>query len=114
MSAPFPNPPRIELEPSFADCLRQVRRRLLLKQTCLSMPMGCSDAAISLWEAGQRLPRRRNLYRLLETIGACGATAAEQLSLRQAWARDHSEAQFRPRSVVAKSWPLLSVGGNGA
>ena len=114
VSAPFPNPPRIAPETSFADCLRQVRRRLVLKQTSLSLPMGCSDAAISLWEAGQRLPRRHNLERLLEAIDACGATAEEHLSLRQAWARDRSAATFRPRAVVTRTWPLLSMEAHGA
>jgi len=114
VSAPFSNPPHIAPETSFADCLRQVRRRLVLKQTSLSLPMGCSDAAISLWEAGQRLPRRRNLHRLLEAMDACGATAAEQLSLQQAWARDRSAAEFRLRSLPAEVWPPSSVGTPGA
>jgi len=111
----FPNPPRdtVEREPSFANCLRQIRLRLDLKQTCLSLPMGCSDAAISMWEAGHRLPTGPNLERLLEAIGANGATTAEQLSLRQAWNRDKSVPRFRLRSLVAAAWPLSSLSGHG-
>jgi len=114
VETPFPNPPRdIEREPSFAKCLRDVRRRLVLKQTSLSLPIGCSDAAVSFWEAGYRLPTRTNLQRLLEAIGGHGATAAEQLSLRQAWGRDKSKAQLRRRSVVAVAGALSSLGGYG-
>jgi hypothetical protein len=112
VEAPFPNPPRdVEREPSFAKCLRHVRRRLVLKQACLSLPIGCSEAAVSFWEAGYRLPTRANLQRLLEAIGGHGATEAEQLSLRQAWFRDKSKARLRRRSVVAVAGALSSLGG---
>ena len=98
----FSNSPRgaFERESCFADCLREVRRRVAVKQTCLSLDIGCSDAAVSFWEAGHRLPTYSNLRRLLQAMGAAGATAAEQLALREAWFRDKSRAARLPRGDV--------------
>jgi DNA-binding transcriptional regulator YiaG len=115
LEAQLPNPSQdvVAREPSFANCLRHLRQRLVLKQTCLSWSIGCSEAAISLWEAGHRLPTLRNLHRLLKAIDAHGATAAEQLSLRQAWFRDKAGAQLRQGSVVADAEPLPTAVGYG-
>jgi len=94
VEAAFSNSPQdaFEEEPSFACCLRQARRRLDVKQACLSEEIGCSAAALSFWEAGHRFPTLSNLRRLLRAMSAAGATAAEQLALRQAWSRDKSRA----------------------
>ena len=40
----------------FAQCLRALRARLVGKQVALSMAVRCTEAAISFWEAGRRLP----------------------------------------------------------
>jgi DNA-binding transcriptional regulator YiaG len=73
---------------SFADALRQLRRRLAEKQLAFSNALGCSDAAISQWETGGRLPTIRNFHRLLVVVAGAGATNAELLALRAAWHRD--------------------------
>jgi transcriptional regulator with XRE-family HTH domain len=114
VKAPLSNPPRdaVDRVSSFASCLRSVRRKLDLKQSYLSSAIGCSEAAISLWEAGHRFPTLKNLQRLLKAIGAGGATAAEQLGLREAWLRDKSSALLHPYSVVAAG-PLSSLSDNG-
>ena len=77
---------------SFAHCLRQARQTLYMKQTCLSSAMSCTDAAISFWETGQRLPNRRNFQRLIEAMAAAGATSALQRDLCEAWLRDRTSA----------------------
>jgi transcriptional regulator with XRE-family HTH domain len=58
------------------------------KQASLSYVVGCTDAAISLWESGNRLPNQANLQRLLAALAACGTTTIELLSLRAAWSRE--------------------------
>jgi transcriptional regulator with XRE-family HTH domain len=92
---------------SFARCLRQIRQQVVGKQASLSYVVGCTDAAISLWESGDRLPHRENLQRLLTALATCGVTTIELLKLRAAWFRekarrsdlearhDHSMAQRR-------------------
>jgi transcriptional regulator with XRE-family HTH domain len=92
VEVPFSNSLRNAFEPesSFADCLRQARRRLDVKQVYLSAEIGCSDAAVSYWEAGHRVPTLSNLRRILAALSAAGATAAEQLALREAWLRQKS------------------------
>jgi transcriptional regulator with XRE-family HTH domain len=55
------------------------------KQLLLSHAMGCSDAAISLWESGARLPTPDSLSRLLIAIAQSGASTAELLVLRSIW-----------------------------
>ena len=101
----FSNSPRgaLERESCFADCLREVRHRVAVKQTCLSLDIGCTDAAVSLWEAGHRLPTYSNLRRLLQAMDAAGATAAEQLALREAWFRDKTRAARLPSGGVRRA-----------
>ena len=70
---------------SFASCLKQVRQRLAGKQAWLSQEVGCSDAAISFWESGGRLPNQQNLCRILAAVARGGATTPELLALRSAW-----------------------------
>ena len=70
---------------SFASCLKQIRRRIAGKQAWLSQEVGCSDAAISFWESGGRLPNQQNLCRILAAVARGGATTPELLALRNAW-----------------------------
>ena len=82
---------------SFASCLKQVRQRLAGKQAWLSQEVGCSDAAISFWESGGRLPNQQNLCRILAAVARGGATTPELLALRSAW---HQEMSRRTLSRV--------------
>jgi DNA-binding XRE family transcriptional regulator len=75
---------------SFASNLKQVRQRLGGKQAWLSQEVGCSDAAISFWESGGRLPNQLNLCRILAGIARGGATTSELVALRSAWLHEVS------------------------
>jgi DNA-binding transcriptional regulator YiaG len=75
-------------EASFACYLKQIRRRLAGKQIWLSRAIGCSDAAISLWESGARLPNPRSVCRILTALAESGASTLELLALRRAWHRE--------------------------
>ena len=70
---------------TFACCLKQTRLRLAGKQAWLSREIGCSDAAISFWESGGRLPNQQNLCRILVAMARSGATTSELLLLRSSW-----------------------------
>jgi len=89
-------------DPSFAGHLREVRKCRAGKQVCLSFHIGCTDAALSLWESGARLPSQRSLRQILLALAQLGATTAELLTIRGAWfseTRRRSMNRVRPSSV---------------
>jgi hypothetical protein len=79
---------------SFSGRLKEVRKRRAGKQVCLSFRIGCTDAALSLWESGARLPSPRSLGRILVALTQMGATTAELLAVRGAWL-----GEIRRRSI---------------
>jgi len=70
---------------TFASQLRQVRIRINAKQFWLAREIGCSDAAISLWENGSRLPRQNTMRRVFQALERVGAQPNELVSLLVAW-----------------------------
>jgi hypothetical protein len=70
---------------SFAGHLKTVRLRLAFKQITFSHAIGCTDAAISLWESGARFPTPNNLSRILAAIARGGGSTADILLLRRSW-----------------------------
>src|SRR5687767_9383840 len=71
-----------DLERSFGDHLKELRTRSFCKQLSLSAVIGCSEAAISLWETRARLPKARTLGRLLNELAKAGVPTVELLALR--------------------------------
>src|SRR5260221_3388053 len=69
----------------FAHQLRELRRRLIGKQLCLSWAVGCTDAAVSFWESGKRLPQQGTLSRILAALEREGATDSDLSNLKQTW-----------------------------
>ena len=88
----------------FADRLRYLRLRFLGKQLCLSHAIGCTDAAVSFWGSGKRLPQARTFYRILDALAHEGVSPSELSHLHASWreaslARDHgSEHDLEPDS----------------
>jgi len=72
----------------FAACLKRIRLELKNKQVWLSEAIGCSDAAVSLWESGARIPTAGSMGRLLAVLAREGATTSELLELRRFWLHD--------------------------
>jgi DNA-binding transcriptional regulator YiaG len=72
----------------FAVCLKRIRLELKNKQVWLSEAVGCSDAAVSLWESGARIPTADRMGRLLAVLAREGATTSELLELRRFWLQD--------------------------
>jgi DNA-binding transcriptional regulator YiaG len=99
-SAPAPEPP--DLTPSFADQLKELRRRTACKQAILSEIVGCSEAAVSFWENGARLPKKRMLALLLTALAEHGASALELHALTQRW--QHERIQ-RPLHIFPVTRP---------
>jgi DNA-binding transcriptional regulator YiaG len=77
-------------ETRFGSFLRQLRLSVSGKQAWLSLAVGCSDAAISFWETGARLPTPRRMAALLDVLSAAGVSTMELLDLRQRWQFERS------------------------
>jgi hypothetical protein len=70
---------------SFASQLKEIRRRLSAKQAWLSSAIGCTEAAVSLWESGARLPTPRSFSRILSALAESSVSPSELLALGHAW-----------------------------
>ena len=73
-------------ETSFGETFRRLRKRHAGKQiTLVAEGLPCTDAAISLWESGVRLPSPKRLVNIIEILVRLGATAEDGEQLRAAW-----------------------------
>jgi len=70
---------------TFNIVLHRLRKRYIGKQLTLATNLGCTEAAISFWERGRRLPLRTLLPRIVECFRACGARANEIEELQSAY-----------------------------
>jgi transcriptional regulator with XRE-family HTH domain len=85
LSQPHSEGSRTGGEGGFAARLKGIRLRLQNKQGWLSGAIGCSDAAVSFWESGARVPSPRSLGRLLDALAQEGTPTSELLELRRIW-----------------------------
>jgi transcriptional regulator with XRE-family HTH domain len=72
---------------TFHIVLLRLRKRYIGKQLALATSLGCTEAAISFWEHGRRLPLEALVPRIVECFRGNGAHAAELEELQQAY--DH-------------------------
>jgi transcriptional regulator with XRE-family HTH domain len=70
----------------FGSQIRDLRRRLGGKQVWLASAIGCTDAAVSFWETGKRIPQAVMLSRVVEALAQAGAPAYELARLKETWA----------------------------
>ena len=70
---------------AFAHRLKGYRTTLFTKQSSLAQAIGCSEAAVSYWEAGRRLPQPRTLSRILAVLAHAGVSRAELVDLQRIW-----------------------------
>jgi hypothetical protein len=69
----------------FGPRFRDLRKRLGSKQIWVASATGHTDAAVSYWETGKRLPLERTMHRILAVLARAGASATELSELHQAW-----------------------------
>jgi DNA-binding XRE family transcriptional regulator len=84
---------------TFASHLKQVRARIHAKQCWLAREIGCTDAAISHWENGSRLPRQNTMRRVFQALEGSGALPTELLSLLVAWRNDLNKRSAGARAA---------------
>lgn len=75
----------ILLPVAFALRLKEYRTKLFTKQSSLAHAIGCSEAAVSYWEAGRRLPQARTMTRILTVLDHAGVSRAELVELQRTW-----------------------------
>ena len=86
---------------SFAELFRNLRKKLVGKQACLSgAGLRCTDAAISHWERGLRLPRPRTLRNAVDVLTRLGAAPGDIAQLINAWTVACTE-----RKIVTRDRP---------
>lgn len=85
--------------PAFAERFRSIRLRLFGKQLGLAARLECTDAAISYWESGRRLPSPKLIGRLVECLERAGAQPEEISELLVAYRE----------SVLARRYGALAV-----
>jgi transcriptional regulator with XRE-family HTH domain len=76
-------------ERRFAACLRRLRLAIHSKQASFSEAVGCTEAAVSLWESGARFPTPRSFSRLLTALAEEGVLTSELLELRGFWLNEY-------------------------
>jgi DNA-binding XRE family transcriptional regulator len=70
---------------TFASQLKGLRVRLGYKQVWLASAVGCTDAAVSFWESGKRLPQAYIMARVVEVLRKLGVTSKELVTLDGTW-----------------------------
>jgi hypothetical protein len=90
---------------TFAELFKNLRKQLVGKQSCLSRAgLRCTDACISHWERGLRLPRPRTMRNAVDVLLGLGATRSEIDQLMSAW-----HAEYVERKIVAKGRILEDI-----
>lgn len=87
----------------FKEVLHRLRKRYLGKQFTLAAALGCTEASVSYWEHGRRLPQRDLLPRLIECFRNNGAQEAEVSELQEAYGGSGANPlmQLTGSSIVA-------------
>jgi transcriptional regulator with XRE-family HTH domain len=71
--------------PTFHTILHRLRKRYIGKQLALATSLGCTEAAVSFWERGRRLPQKHLLQHIVECLLTSGADSHEVDELRRAY-----------------------------
>lgn len=71
--------------PTFHTVLYRLRKRYIGKQLALATSLGCTEAAVSFWEHGRRLPQKHLLQHIVECLLTSGAESHEVDELRRAY-----------------------------
>jgi transcriptional regulator with XRE-family HTH domain len=72
-------------EPSLARQIRDLRKRFGGKQWWLAHAIGCTVAAVSLWESGKRTPQADTLVRIVHALMEAGASSTDVDRLCKSW-----------------------------
>jgi DNA-binding transcriptional regulator YiaG len=77
----------------FSHHIKDLRQRFGGKQWWLAYVSGCTDAAVSYWESGKRIPAETTLARIVDALTREGASEGEVDTLRRSWLRERVSRQ---------------------
>jgi DNA-binding transcriptional regulator YiaG len=69
----------------FASLMKALRVQCAVKQLCLAIAVGRTDAAVSMWESGKRVPGDRTLLCIIDALAEAGASKAHLAALAATW-----------------------------
>src|SRR5215211_5325413 len=102
----------MQLDTSFGQWLKQLRRELDLTQDELARQVGCATATIQKIEADERRPSRQIAERLADCLELTGS--ARDTFLRMARARPPTSVPTPPTSPAAQALEERNVTERGA
>ncbi len=94
---------------SFSGQIKILRQRYGRKQWWLAHVAGCSDAAVSYWESGKRIPAAGRLARIVDALLLEGASLDDIAQLRRSWADEKVFRNENQRLAVNRIRPTRSV-----
>jgi hypothetical protein len=74
---------------TFAHLMKDLRSRFAGKQLCLAVALGRTDAAVSMWESGKRLPARSTMESIIGIFAQAGAPDDHLAALSARWREAH-------------------------
>jgi DNA-binding transcriptional regulator YiaG len=93
--------------PPFALLMKELRSQFAGKQICLALALGRTDAAVSMWESGKRVPMGRTMQSIIDALAEAGATAEHLAALSSRWMQARRDRQ--PRRCAVRFNPALSL-----
>jgi DNA-binding transcriptional regulator YiaG len=98
-------------QPTFACQLKDFRQRFGFKQLWLANVVGCTDAAVSFWETGKRLPQAHVIVIMVEVLRKMGATPKELVTLYGSWRVEKRAAALASAQAPRRRARLTRVEG---
>jgi DNA-binding transcriptional regulator YiaG len=95
--------------PPFAIQLRDFRQRFGFKQLWLANVVGCTDAAVSFWETGKRLPQAHVIVIMLEVLRKLGAGPKELVVFYTCWREEKRRAALASAQAPRRRARLAAV-----
>ena len=97
--------------PPFACQLRDFRQRFGFKQLWLANVVGCTDAAVSFWETGKRLPQAHVIVIMLDVLRKLGAGPKELVVFYSCWREEKRRAALASAQAPRRRARLTGLGG---
>lgn len=72
-------------EPSLGRQIKDLRKRFGGKQWWLAHAIGCTVAAVSLWETGKRTPQASTMARIVHALSQAGVAPSDVARLCKSW-----------------------------
>jgi hypothetical protein len=93
---------------SFGELFKALRKQLVGKQACLSRAgLRCTDAAISHWERGLRLPRPKTMRNVIGVLEDLGAAPTDIAQLKAAWSAECLERKVETQKRLGLANPAF-------